>query len=778
MSEAPMGSSDDASGGPSYMVMNSGTIRSPIRPEDLGTATITPDGVFEAGSYQTFTLTYTCGKFGIDDSGSMRICFRFASDQTRPQFEDPKRPNYTIIEASNNAVLECRYDPKGNVRPWDRTLYIKVVKGFMKVGDTITIKFGITDGGSLGMRLQTFCEDTFEFRVMVDPIATYNYQPLPDQPIIKIVPGKPEQYIAVWPTMQRAGEAFSLKLKGEDKWGNPSDQCDTTLSLKASAPVEGLPETVTFKPGQFAVEISDLSVKSSGDVTLDFFHADGSLAAQANPLRIVDKAALLPFWGDLHGQSEESIGTNSADQYFAFARDCAFVDATGHQANDFQVTNDFWGELDRLSAQYDKSDEFIVLPGYEWSGNTPMGGDRNVYFSTEGRQIRRSSHALIEDVSDIETDSNTAAELFEDLAAEREWDVVTFAHCGGRYADVKMAHDGRFEKSMEVHSSWGTFEWLVQDALEMGYRTGIVANSDGHKGRPGASYPGAALFGAVGGLTCMLATDLSRDALLDCLRKRHHYATTGGHGGRMVIDVAARFSHDGTLYHDDPNSGPTEGNASATAMMGDIVHLPSGDMELDVDILSTAPIERVDIFNGLEHVETVRPYTKDDLGNRIRVVWEGAEYRGRFRQVIWDGTALFSDNKIIDAKPINFFNRDKTLDQVGDNGLKWRALTTGNIGGFDVWVKDPFGGTLKIETPLVQCGVPLEEIGFEDEVFDKSGVLPRYLKVFRMPIENIHRTMKFTRKIELKNKGDNPIFIRLTQEDGVISWTSPIYVYR
>jgi hypothetical protein len=155
-----------------------------------------------------------------------------------------------------------------------------------------------------------------------------------------------------------------------------------------------------------------------------------------------------------------------------------------------------------------------------------------------------------------------------------------------------------------------------------------------------------------------------------------------------------------------------------------------------------------------------------------------AEYRGRFRQVIWDGTALFSENKIIDSKPINFFNRDKTLDQVGDNGLEWRALTTGNIGGFDVWVDDPFGGTLKIETPLVQCGVPLEEIGFEDEVFDKSGVLPRYLKVFRMPTENIHRAMKFTRKIELKNKGDNPIFIRLTQEDGVISWTSPIYAFR
>ncbi len=67
------------------------------------------------------------------------------------------------------------------------------------------------------------------------------------------------------------------------------------------------------------------------------------------------------------------------------------------------------------------------------------------------------------------------------------------------------AHDGRLETAVEVHSAWGTFEWLLQDAFEAGYRVGIVANSDGHKGRPGACYPGASFFGSYGGLTCFLA---------------------------------------------------------------------------------------------------------------------------------------------------------------------------------------------------------------------------------------------------------------------------------
>ena len=306
-----------------------------IAPKDLGTAELSPDGVFEAGSFQTFTLTYTAGRYGIDDSGSLRICFRFATDQSRPQFEDPAGVGFTTIAASNDAVLQYRYDPKGNTRPWDRTLYIKVVHGFLREGDTITIRFGDTTQGSPGLRLQTFCEDSFEFHVLVDPIATYNYQPLPLQPTIRIVPGPPERWVAVVPTLRRVAEKFALSLKAEDRWGNPSDQIDTTISLYAEPTIDGLPVNVTFTPGEFTKVIDGLSVSQSADVVLSVRDGAGMELARANALRIVEQGELMHYWADLHGQSEETIGTNSARQYFEFARDKAFVDATGHQGNDF-----------------------------------------------------------------------------------------------------------------------------------------------------------------------------------------------------------------------------------------------------------------------------------------------------------------------------------------------------------------------------------------------------------------------------------------------------------
>ena len=61
-------------------------------PHRMGTATIDPTGSFEAGSFQSFALTYTAGYFGIDDTGSIKVVHRFASDMGKPQFDARPRP--------------------------------------------------------------------------------------------------------------------------------------------------------------------------------------------------------------------------------------------------------------------------------------------------------------------------------------------------------------------------------------------------------------------------------------------------------------------------------------------------------------------------------------------------------------------------------------------------------------------------------------------------------------------------------------------------------------
>ena len=740
-------------------------------PERMGTATVAPLSEVEAGSFQAFTLVYTAGYFGIDDTGSIKIVHRFASDMGRPQWSDPKAANFTTIEASNGAVLDLLYDPKLNIRPWDKTLMIRVMRGFLREGDTITVRFGDRRQGSPGMRVQTFVEPTFEFRVLVDAFATYNYVELPVQPTVSVVAGPPAIWKAVLPTLRRCGEVFRLGFKGEDKWGNPSDQVDGEFILRASLRVRGLPETFAMRRGDHARSIEDLSVAESGDLAIEVLDAAGRTLCVSNPLRIAADAPLRSYWCDLHGQSEETIGTNSARELIEFARDRAFLDGMSHQGNDFQITTPFWNELNDLTGAFNEDGRFIIFPGYEWSGNTGLGGDRNVLFMQEGRQIHRSSHALVDDQDDLPSDANSAQQLFDALKRE---DCVVFAHIGGRYADIKMAHDARIERSVEVHSDWGTFEWLVHDALEQGYRIGILANSDGHKGRHGASHPGASLFGAYGGLSCLLATDLTRSGLFDAMRRRHHYATTGC---RTLLDVRATFANEAELFADDPNLGPTTCTPARAAMMGDILRSEEPTVEFSVEALASAPIERLEIRNGLDVLETWRPYDEAALGRRIRVIWEGSEYRGRGRQTIWDGGCTLAGNRFERIAPINLWNLDKQVTQTAPDRLAWTALTTGGFGGFDAWLADPRSGVLRIDTPLVKCDIPVADIGLDDVAFEAGGI-GRRIRVFRLPDENPHRSIRLSRRLRLKAEGDNALYVCLTQEDGHLIWSSPIYVFR
>jgi hypothetical protein len=387
----------------------------------------------------------------------------------------------------------------------------------------------------------------------------------------------------------------------------------------------------------------------------------------------------------------------------------------------------------------------------------------------EGEQIHRSSHALVDNLDDIDTDANSAADLFETL---KDRDCVVFAHIGGRYADIRVAHDQRLERAVEVHSAWGTFEWLVEDAFEQGFRVGIVSNSDGHKGRPGASHPGATKFGSYGGLTCMLATELSRSAIMESLRKRHHYGTTGC---RSILKVEAAFTTPSRLYSEDPNTGSDACTLVSSAIMGDIVASEDNEVTLNIEVVASAPIERIDIRNGLDTVEIYRPYSNDELGHRIRVLWEGSEYRGRGRETIWDGFASISGNSFEKVLPINRYNLDKKFDLVDNTRLEWTALTTGGFGGFDAFLADPTSGIMEINTALVKTQIAVDSIQRDEQVFANGGI-DRRIRVFRLPDDNPHNRVSISRKLKIRRGQDNAFYVRVTQEDGHFAWSSPIYL--
>jgi hypothetical protein len=262
--------------------------------------------------------------------------------------------------------------------------------------------------------------------------------------------------------------------------------------------------------------------------------------------------------------------------------------------------------------------------------------------------------------------------------------------------------------------------------------------------------------------------ELTREAWFDAVRARHHYGTTGT---RMVLSAIGQFSEPVELLDDEGHVTST-----TTAIMGDIIRTGGQIMDLAIEAIGSAPIERIDVFEGKELIRTVRPYSQEDLGRRVRVIWQGAEYRGRGREVLWRGSATLQGNRFSDCVAVNFLNPEKPLNvEVPGERIAWQSVTTGNLAGFDLWLEDSSKGTLTVETNIATARFPIDEIGLEDRIVEAGG-LGRRLRAFRLPDHLNARRLDFTHTVSKTRPGDLPVYVRVTQEDGHQGWSSPIYL--
>ena len=721
-------------------------------PRFIGRAWLTPSTPVVAGSWGTWTITYEVGAYGYDERARLKIAWRFASDWGTPQFTDPRGANYTSVRLETKcatAVASIALEPRGQVRPWFKTLAVAVADGSLSPGDRVHVTVGDRSGGGPGSRAQTFRERGCEWRLFVDPFGTELYTALPGSPVLDVVGGDLHRLVVVAPTTVRADEPFDALVKAEDVWGNPCERFTGAVTIESS--LDGAPREVRFTSGAVAVaRLAQLRLRAPGTETR-IVARHGDHEATSNLVRALAPGEARTFWGDLHGQTRATVGTGTIDEYFAFGRDIALLDMMCHQANDFQVTETEWQSLRAQIDRYHEDGRCVIFVGYEWSGMTPGGGDRNVMFKGDVASLHRSSHAEVDDMTDAATDCFPVTELFKQF--EGRDDVMLIPHIGGRYADIVGFHDPRLERVIEIYSDWGRFEWLLADALQQGYKVGFVANSDGHKGRPGASHPGASTFGAYGGLTCVLADALTRDAVFEAIRQRRCYGTTGAQ--RIHVELSV-------------NGLPMGSDGDAR-----------GPVRIAGRVVGTGPVERVDIFRGLEILHTATHYRPASFegSSRYRIAWAGSRVRGRDRLTRWDGSLALSEGRIVDAVPFAMDNPEKGITERAEAKVAWISNTTGDDDGVDVTIEAPADAMLRFRTPVIDLDVRLGDLADgATRTFAAGGV---DLRVFmrRLPARDLALSIAFDHTDPAPAPGAcHAYWIRATQEDGAQAWTSPVYL--
>jgi hypothetical protein len=707
----------------------------------LGWAELEPCADVIAGSLVNWKLVYHVGKYGIDDGGSIRIARRSVCDEEPPQFKEHLLSGYTSVQTSRDIRLEYFFSLRGHIRPFRAALQIDVRDGSLYEGDTVTIFFGDNSHGGPGIRAQSFREEERIFKVLVDPFGTGRFEEIEDSPSIRVIGGPADRIEVVTPSMVVSDKPFDVIVRALDSFGNRSDNYKGKIEFKG---LEYSPDSYVFNETDRGAHRFTIKLKEVGLKTIKVIENNGR-SAESNPLIVqAEEPAYKLFWGDMHGQTKQTVGTGSVDEYFSFLRDVAGMDFGGWQGNDFQITRELWDEVKKKTKQYTEPERFLLFLGYEWSGLTPAGGDYNIYFLGDDEEIFRSDHWLIEDRSDEKTDRYPINKLWEEFRGRR--DVMAIAHVGGRHGNLDF-WDSERVPLIEIHSHHGTFEWLLEDAIRRGIKVGFIATSDDHACRPGLTLT-SGNFTTKGGYTAVYAKKLKKEALWEAFWSRRTYGTTGE---RIILD----FRVNGHIMGEEIDTNT----------------LP----KIKVKVHGTKSLHSVDVMRGTETIFR-HPFARPEDDNKIiKIEWMGARVRSRPKRVNWDGGLFIDKGRIIEYEEYAFDYVDQGVNQISNQRLTWTSTTGGDPDGVLIKLDAPDEATITFYSEPISFTFKPSEITFEPKIIEVGPVNQR-VKIQAIKEEPIPKNIEFTITDKNIKKGDNPYWVKVTQSDGSMAWSSPVYV--
>jgi hypothetical protein len=722
----------------------------------IGTLSVEPKESIVAGGYGEWRLMYTTGRYGIDNGGRLRLLFRYAWDGGRLQTINPAADDYVTISSSRPGVcLSARWDSRGGRRPWLGALIIEVRDEPLAEGDVVTIHIGDKSGGSRGHRAQSFVESDFRWLMDIEAFETGTWIEVPDCPVCPIIPAEPKRLVVLAPSQAVVGQPIQLLVKCEDAFGNPAVGYRGEVTLRAEDCNSSEPVTFegrhsrSFEAGDRGLgQFDDIRLR---DPTTIRFHVEDGMGwtATSNLVEVCSNSpALSHFWGDMHAQYNNALGTGSVHEAMRYARDAAAISFAGHQPNDFQLHRSGWDEARTEIPGFYEPGRFVPFLGYEWSGNTPAGGDRNVHFLGDDGPLHRSSHWHVPEKDDEGTDRYPLSELYQEFAGRG--DVLMVPHVGGRRCEISSYYNPELEPVIEIASCHGRFEWLLREALENGYTVGVIGGSDDHTGRPGAAYPTGHSFGTRGGLAGVYAKGLTRESIFAALRARHCYATTGE---RIALSVETSDGY----------------------MMGD-AYSAEEPPTLRIRVAGTAPLESVEIMRNMDVAYSL-PLSIVCDPHRIRLQWSGARVKGRGRQTVWTGGAQIKGARITAVKAVAFDNPHQGITSWDEHQVHWTSTTAGDFDAVELTLDGSEKTMISVDTPPAKFRFSLSRILKKALIKDCGGVNQQFLARL-CTLQPGPLMASFEWKDPHPSLGSNAYWLRVTQEDGEMAWSSPIYVNR
>jgi hypothetical protein len=487
------------------------------------------------------------------------------------------------------------------------------------------------------------------------------------------------------------------------------------------------------------------------------------------------------FWGDLHNHNAVGYAKGSLERSIDLAREhLDFFAFTGHASwhdmpnmpgdaqlkwvRGFEVHSRHWEKTRELIREANDQD-FAAFLGYEW--HSSRFGDYCLIFPEDQPQLYLPDH--VDKLLDF-TESKGALAIPHHVGYKLGWRGANWQHYRANtspvveiFSEHGCTMTDRSPEPMIRHSNGGrSTSNTILPQLTTGKRFGFVASSDNHRG-----YPGAYGEGVVG----VWAEALTPAALINAVRERRTYAATGD---RIVLEFSV-------------NGRPMGSQLPAT-----------DDRQIDVRVEGQDSIAMIELVRSGRVIERYFPedYVTAPLrlpGRakcRVRYGWGPWAALGMGRTAIWDmsiqlqGGHFRAVTPCFQSAPFEEELRDR-LRVVSDSEIRLES----NTSRIRCYAEDPTKSViLEMEAdPEALLTLQLRKPSQQTVTAKLGDLVDNNVVTFTGPftsesyiIERLVGPSEYAATVRWQDprRANEPdwYFVRVTQHNGHMCWSSPIWV--
>jgi hypothetical protein len=517
------------------------------------------------------------------------------------------------------------------------------------------------------------------------------------------------------------------------------------------------------------------------------------------------------YWGDIHNHNELGYAQGSLERSYDIARShldfYAFTPhgqyADGGVPDGYPVVNDNWERIQRAAAKNNTPGIFTCFLGYEW--HSSAWGHVHVIQVEDGQHQHFAPtladlQAHFRGAEAILVPHHTAYvngvdwELFDESLSPL---VEIFSEHGCSERDIGL-------HPMLGHSGGpGGHQFTAQHGLALGKRFGFTAGTDNHDGYPGG-------YGL--GITGVWATANDRESIFEALRSRRTVACSGD---RVEVEFHCGASPMGSVV-----SAADAREITYSVRGWDFIkqiELVRDNVPVHVQIPDYTTSQGVGSSAFYQNSET--PSTgSGDRRYRLRFEWGWGPMKG-YQVYDWEGELEVSGGRIEQLVPCFTSDpfdeeRRKVANLSGETACSWKSHTsrggvfttrngsTANSAN-DALCVEIVGDERTRLTLHMRCeshksllatssDFPISTHGGSKELTVTVGDLlrgrqghrlddfPTWVVAHRAVPESLY-TMRGSHSLDgidalNANGEDSFYYLRVTQENGQMAWSSPIWV--